>query len=149
MDNYVINSNTLFLMPFGDKQTKVLEKERELILDGNPNRLINKNCKYFGSSMANRQKWTESITGDVYKVPISIREDGSLIVFPTSSPRLKKVGWLVLNNIKKIYFDRDNKVTIVEFSNKRCEIIDVSKNILNNQLLKATRLEYILNKNRI
>lgn len=149
MVDYIINMNTLIILPHGNKQSKIIEKNRELIVNCIPNRVIKKNCIQYGSTLENRQKWTENLTGDCYKVPVSLRDDGSIILFPTTSPRLNKVSWVVLNNVKNSYYDRRNKGTVIEFNNDSSVIVNISNNIISNQILKATRLEYVLRKNKV
>ena len=105
-------------------------------------------CKYYGSSINGRQKGTTNLTGISYKTPIIVQEEGSMIFFPTSSPRLKNCCWVSLNNIDSYYYDFEKKVCVIIFDNNSKLEIDMSYTVLNNQILKSQRLESIFNKRR-
>lgn len=147
MREYSINKNTLAVLPFGDKSI-VYEKEDYFLVNTKPNKIMDDSCKYYGSSMAGRLKGTDNLIGVSYKAPIIIEENSPLVFFPTSSPRLKKCAWICLNNISKYYYDKNSKKCIVKFLNDETIAFSMSYNILNNQVLKANRLEYVL-RNRI
>ncbi len=148
MKNYVINANTLAIIPCDNNMSLVYEGENMFIIDSKPNNIINKNCIRNGSTLNGRQKSTENITGSNYKVPILVSEEDKIIFFPTSSPRLKSVSWLNLTNIDKTYYNIAKKVSVVVFYNAVMIELNVSLNIINNQILKATRLEHNLRRNR-
>lgn len=148
MREYSINKNTLAILPFGDKKSIIYEKNDCFLIDSKPNKIMDDSCKYYGSSMAGRLKGTDSLIGISYKAPIIIEENSPLVFFPTSSPRLKKCAWLSLNNISKYYYDNISRKSVVKFLNDETISFSISYNILNNQVLKANRLEYVL-RNRI
>ena len=148
MKNYVINANTLAIIPCDNNMSLVYEGENMFIIDSKPNNIINKNCIRNGSTLNGKKKSTENITGSNYKVPILVSEEDKIIFFPTSSPRLKSVSWLNLTNIDKTYYNIAKKVSVVVFYNAVMIELNVSLNIINNQILKATRLEHNLRRNR-
>lgn len=148
MKDYIINSNTLAIIPCENNMSLVYEGEKVLIINNKPNNIIKMNCLRNGSTLLGRQKGTENMTGDVYKVPIVVREDINLIFFPTSSPRLKSVSWVNLNNIDRTYYDRINRLSVIIFINSVKVEFNVSLNIINNQIFRATRLEHNLWRNK-
>ena len=143
-----ISKETLAIIPYGNKKTKVIEKNGDYIINKFPNRVMDDSCQYYGSSINGRQKGTMNLTGISYKAPIIVQEEGSMIFFPTSSPRLKNCCWISLNNIESYYYDFEKKRCIIIFDNKSKLEIDVSYTILNNQILKSQRLESIFNKRK-
>jgi len=144
--NYEINKNTLAIVPFNKNKTIVYENHDCFIVEEKASRMMDKSCRFFGSSIEGRQKGTTTLTGQTYKVPIVVCEEENIIFFPTSSPRLKDCAWISLNNINR-YFDKKDNI-IVEFTNKETIELPVSYNILNNQILRASRLDSTIRKRR-
>jgi len=144
MRDYEINEKTLAVVPFGKKKTIIYEEHDCFILEQPVNKIMDKSCRYYGSSIEGRQKGTTSLTGLTYKVPIIISEENNIIFFPTSSPRLKDCAWISLNNLNR-YFDK-KETTIIEFLNRETIELPLSYNVLNNQILRASRLESTLRK---
>lgn len=141
MKEYEINEETLFISPYKER-SKVYENHRVFLVDKPVNEIMEDSCNYFGSSLEGRQKGTERLIGITYKAPIIVEESKGIIFFPTSSPREKKCSWVSLNNIAKYYFK--NKNLFIEFKNGIKIALDVSYGIIDNQILRATRLESVL-----
>ena len=74
MDYYEINDDTLAILPIGDDKSKVIEKNKSFIVNASPLKIIDKSCKYFGSSYQGRFSGTKSLIGVSYKAPIIIEE---------------------------------------------------------------------------
>ncbi len=147
MEEYEINENTLALIPFKDDKTKVYENDKVFIINRKISKVMDDSCEYFGSSLDGRQKGTQNLIGITHKVPIIIEESHEIIFFPTMSPRIDKCSWFALKNISKIY--TDNNKNYVLFKNNISIETDISFGILNNQLLRATRLESVLRNRKI
>lgn len=147
MKEYSINKDTLAVLPFGEKSI-VYEKDDCFLVNERPNKIMDDSCRYYGSSMLGRLKGTDALIGITYKAPIIIEEGKPLVFFPTSSPRLKRCAWVSLNNISKYYYDDISKKSVIKFLNDETISFSISYNILNNQVLKANRLEYVL-RNRM
>ena len=139
MKDYEINKNTLALIPIGKKKTVIYEDHECYIVDEKILKIMDSNCKYFGSSISGRIQGTYSLTGFNYKAPIIVEEDKSIIFFPTCSPRLKDCAWINVNNIKKVHSKSEK--SIIEFLNNECIEIDTSYRIIQNQYLKSLSLE--------
>ena len=148
MRDYEISKKTLAIIPEGINKSKVIEKDGDFIINKYPNRVMDDSCKYYGSSISGRQKGTTNLTGISYKAPIIVQEEGNVIFFPTTSPRLKNCCWVSLNNIDSYYYDFEKKRCIIVFDNKSKLEIDMSYSVLNNQILKSHRLEAIFNKRK-
>lgn len=147
MRDYLINSNTLAIIPLDSKKSMVYEKDSSFIVNRNPNFIINRNCILHGSSIVGRLKATQILTGYTYKAPILISEKDNLIFFPTSSPRLKSVSWINLSSIERCYYSISKNMTSIKFNNNKVIDFDISISIMNNQILRATRLESQIRKN--
>ena len=147
MKNYIINKNTLAILPMGDSYSTVYELNIIKIIRNRPNNIINYNCEIHGSSLNGRLRGTECLTGYLYKAPINI--DDNLVFFPTTSPRLKECSWISLNNLKNIKYDNLEHSTKVNFINNKNIDFKLSKNVLNNQILKANLLDAQIRKNKV
>lgn len=99
---------------------------------------------FFGSSYDGRFEGTKTIMGISHKSPIIIEETRKIIFFPTTSPRINTCCWIALNNIKD-YYKSDNNTVIIFNCGKKIKL-HLSYPIIDNQVLRATRLEALLNK---
>lgn len=145
MKDYIINEDTYAIISYGDKSI-VYEKHNKFIIDLKPNKILKRNCFYNGSSYEGRLNATKFLTEYNYKAPILIKEEGNIIFFPTNSPRLDNCSWISLNNIFYYYKNKDNKTCRVIFNNNLYIDLNISYNILNNQILRATNLDSKLRK---
>lgn len=144
MENYEINRQTLAIIPLEDELTKIVEEEREIILRQSTLKIIDESCRYFGSSYEGRFEGTKSIMGISHKAPIIIEESSKMIFFPTTSPRLNTCAWISLNNIKNYY--KDDVDTVIVFNCGKKIKFELSYGIIDNQILRSTRLEALLDK---
>lgn len=144
MRNYLINSNTLAIVSYLN-QSIVFEKNKKILVNKNPNAIIRCNCNMYGSSYAGRVEGTKKLTGYSYKAPIIIEDKNNIIFFPTCSPRLKNTTWININNVEYAY--RDKTSNKIMFNNGFSIPVKSSLNVLNNQILRATRLSSKLMKN--
>lgn len=142
MTEYEINESTLALIAVEKNLTKVYEDNDNFIVYKSANKIMDESCSYFGSSLIGRQKGTSNLVGITHKAPIIVEESKEIIFFPTSSPRLETCSWISLNNFEKLSLN--DKENMLIFKNKQGIIIDISKGIITNQILRATRLEYVL-----
>ncbi len=145
MKNYIINSDTLVIMPYLNNYSIIYEKDKIRIIKKRPNNIINFNCKLHGSSYEGRLVGTSTLIGCTYKAPITI--DNNMVFFPTTSPRLKECSWINSYNVVNIYYDVKNNTSKINFINNKVICFNVSLNILNNQLLKSYVLESKIKKN--
>lgn len=148
MRDYEISKETLAIIPVGNNKSKVIGKNGDYIINHYPSKVMDDGCKYYGSSISGRQKGTANLTGISYKAPIIVQEEGNVIFFPTSSPRLKNCCWVSLNNIDSYYYDFEKNTCIIVFDNNSKLEVDMSYSVLNNQILKSHRLEAIFNKRK-
>ncbi len=142
MFDYEINNETLAIIPLGEERTKIVECRRNFIVDKNSMEIISNSCEYFGSSYEGRLIGTKNLIGAKYKAPIIIEETSEIIFFPTSSPRIVNCAWISLNNLKN--YKRHEDSTIIMFNNGNLLNLDISYAVVDNQVLRATRLSSIL-----
>ena len=143
---YEINSNTLALLPIGKEATKVIEKQDSFLVNMTPSDIIDQSCRSFGSSYLGRHEGTKHLTGINYKAPIIIEETQSMIFFPTASPRFSKCAWIALNHVKNHIRFEEKSILYLQCG-KNVEL-DISYGSLENQILRATKLESVLRKKK-
>lgn len=141
MENYEINNNTIALI-YEKEKTIVYEINNKFIVNKTPNQIIKYSCEYFGSSYKGRVEGTKKMTGITHKSPIIIEESNEIIFFPLSSPRNVECSWLrnkYINNYKKI----DNGCVLSVINGINIDL-NCSYEIINNQILRSSRLESVI-----
>lgn len=144
MKNYEINRQTLAVLSYGKERSKIIEETDEFIINLPVSKIIDNSCRFFGSSYEGRVNGTKNILGVSHKAPIIIEESMKIIFFPTTSPRLENCSWISLNNISEYYKLFGD--TIVKFNCGKKIKLELSYGIIDNQVLRATRLESLLSK---
>ena len=142
MNEYEINDDTLAILPINEYKSKVIEKTKSFIVNQTPIKIIDNSCQYFGSSYQGRFLGTKNLIGISHKAPIIIEESREIIFFPTSSPRLYSCAWISLKNLQNYKRNDDN--TLLIFNNGHLLDLDISYGMLDNQVLRAARLESVL-----
>ena len=142
MKDYFINNKTLAIIPYEDKYSKVYEEGRIIVVKRRPNTIIKNNCIYNGSTLEGRLCSTYNLTGYSYKAPILVNNKD--VYFPTTSMRLKECCWINASKIKKYKKSSDDNSCNIYFYDGSCIEIKQSNYIINNQFLKALRLDTIL-----
>ena len=145
IEDYEINERTLAIVPFEEK-SKVYEEDNVYIVDKDVHTIMEESCEYFGSSLEGRQKGTTSLLGITHKTPIIIEESKEIIFFPTSSPRLSNCSWVSLNNLDS--YKKSGGNIKLKFNNNEEVELKTSYGIIDNQVLRATRLESMLRKRK-
>ena len=140
--NYEINEGTLAILA-KNKKSLILEDDKKYVVDSLPFDVVDHSCKYFGSSYEGRREGTKEILHINYKVPIIVDNSRNLIFFPTNSPISYDCSWLSLKSIKSIK-EGDFNTTDVIFNNGVSINIPVSKRTMDNQILRASRLDLIM-----
>lgn len=128
---YCDNFNTVMINTVG-----------KIIINGNFIRsILNKSCIFYGSSLNGRLKGSKDLLKCRYKLPIIISESNRLIFFPVN-----KYFWINFNMIES--FEKKENHTIITFKNGYKRSIFVSYRVVNNQMLKCSRLwlEYLERK---
>ena len=145
MNEYEINEDTLAIVPEKNK-SRVYETHSSFVINQPVSTIVERSCEYFGSSFDGRLRGTSNLIGVTHKAPIIIEETKELIFFPTTSPRLNKCSWISLRNINRYY--REKEKMYIEFKNNQKMVFDVSYGVIDNQILRATRLESVLRQRK-
>ena len=140
---YEINYDTQILLPIGKEKAKIVEDDCEYRVDNSCLQVLEHSCEYFGSSLQGRKDGTKKLLGITHKAPIIVEESRKIIFFPTTSPEKEECIWINLDKIDK-YYKKTNKTSEILFKNGDKVEFDVSIGSLTNQILRATRLKFIL-----
>ena len=141
--NYEITIDTQVIMPVKEETTKIIEKEAEYLINNKPLEIMEHSCEYFGSSFEGRREGTKKMLGISHKSPIIVEESRKIIFFPTNSPESENCTWINLAKIDK-YYRVNSKKSAILFKNGDIVEFNISYGSLSNQILRATRLKYIL-----
>lgn len=140
---YEISNGTLAIVPNEKESSLVYEDDDRYIIDDTPFKIMEESCKYFGSTFEGRKDSAREILGAEYKVPIIVEDASNLVVFPTTSPHSDDCVWISLKRLKK--FEKvDSCNTKILFDNGKEIIVPCSYRTIENQVSRASRLDYIL-----
>ena len=143
--DYEVNYDTQIILPIESTKSKIIEYDNELIIKNTVQEVMEQSCEYFGSSYEGRKEGTKKMLGITHKSPIIIEESQKMIFFPTTSPERSDCIWINLEKIEK-YYKIDNRKSAIVFKNGDKLEFDVSYGSLSNQILRATRLKFILDE---
>lgn len=146
---YEISKGTLAIVPNEKENSVVYEDEERYLIEDTPFKIMEDSCKYFGSTYEGRKESARDILGAEYKVPIVVEDSDNLVIFPTTSPYSDECVWISLKRLKK--FEKvDSCNTKIIFDNNKEIIVPCSYRTIENQISRASRLDYILRmrKNR-
>lgn len=146
MEKYEVNENTTAVIGLGENISKIVEYNNEYIVGNSSYEVMDNSCKYFGSSYLGRVDGSKNILGLHHKVPVVVEESSDLIFFPINTTEDIRCIWLSLKWIKDVY--TVNNKTIVEFKNGKKMLCKCSEYSLKNQIMKASRLNTILNERK-
>lgn len=147
MEKYLVTNKTIALLKMG-KKTCIINVENIEVINKSIKYILEYNCNYYGSSLDGRIKSAKDILNVKYKVPIIIDENNNIFLIPISSVRSDINLYLVTNKILN-YEIINEKLVIYSLNNIKITV-NLSKNILENSLLKVFQLNNILKwrKNR-
>lgn len=143
MEKYEVNDETLAVIGLEKEKTKIIEREKEYIIEDSAYEVMDYSCQYFGSSYLGRVDGSKNMLKANYKLPIIVEESSDLIFFPIASPENPKCIWISLQWVEDVY-EENNKTFILLKNGKKIESI-ASKSSVRNQIMRASRLNLILN----
>ncbi|WP_077617196.1 competence protein ComK [Bacillus sinesaloumensis] len=143
---YEINPDTMAVLPIEDGKntcSRVLEVEGEYIVAMKPTEIVDRSCRYFGSSLKGRQEGTREIMGVTHKAPIIVEASNKIFLFPTTSPTKLDCAWLSHNYVSECSFSQYESTTVI-FTNKQAIQLQISKGSFQNQLHRTAQLRTIV-----
>lgn len=144
---YEVSNGTLAIVPNEEFNSVVYEDDDRYIVEQTPFKIMEESCKYFGSTYEGRKDSAKEILGAEYKVPILVEDSNNLVVFPTTSPQSNDCVWISLKRVKT--FEKiDACNTKIVFDNNKELIVPCSYRSIENQVSRASRLDFILRKRK-
>ncbi|MFD1779833.1 competence protein ComK [Fredinandcohnia salidurans] len=143
---YEINPDTMAVLPIEiGKNTcsRVLEVEGEYVVAMKPTEIVDRSCRYFGSSLKGRQEGTREIMGVTHKAPIIVEASNKIFLFPTASPTKQDCAWLSHNYVSDCRYSVNENTTVI-FTNKQAIKLQISKGSFQNQLHRTAQLRTIV-----
>ena len=113
MSEYEINIDTQAIIPLGPEKSKVIEGNKVFIVEQPALKIIDKSCRFFGSSYQGRFLGTKNLIGISHKAPIIIEETREIIFFPTNSPRQNNCAWISLKHVENYKKSNNNFAKIL------------------------------------
>ena len=144
---YEINRGTLAIVPNEIDNSLVYEDDDRFLIHQTPFEIMEESCKYFGSTYEGRKESAKSILGAEYKVPVIVEDSDNLIVFPTTSPKSEDCVWISLKRVKS-FAKVDSGNTKIIFDNNKEIIVPISYRTLENQISRASRLDFMMKKRK-
>jgi competence protein ComK len=146
LTEYEVSPYTMAVLPEVTEEglfSRIMEMDNEYIVKKKPIDIIERSCRFFGSSLRGRQEGTKQIMGITHKAPIVIDPTNYIYFFPTTSPSRQHCAWIshsFVDNIKSNPYDE----TTLTFSNREEILLSVSKGSLENQLFRTAQLRTTL-----
>ena len=146
MGLYEIGVQTLAVIGMPQKKAKIVELEKQFVINDSAYTVMDHSCNYYGSSYAGREEGCKKILGFVRKSPIIVEETRDIIFFPTHSPRRKDCVFLSLDNIVSI--EGNEKSSRIVFKNGVIVKVPRSKYSIENQMARAIKLKYLISERK-
>ncbi|QSF97959.1 competence protein [Bacillus paralicheniformis] len=141
-DTYEVNSSTMAVLPLGEGEkpaSKILETDRTFRVNMKPFQIIERSCRYFGSSYAGRKAGTYEVIKVSHKPPIMVDHSNNIFLFPTFSSTRPQCGWLSHSHVHEFCAAKyDN--TFVTFVNGETLELPVSITSFENQVYRTAWL---------
>ena len=142
-DNYEVSSNTLVIIPIGNKKSRIYAYGGDFIVKKSSLSIIEESCLFFGSSYEGRKEGTKALLNVDMKVPIIIEDSRNIIFFPTSSCIRESSIWISYQNLIK-YNKFNDCLTDLYFKNHVHVRVGCKYNLIDNQIIRCIKLEKAL-----
>ncbi|WP_368650338.1 competence transcription factor ComK [Bacillus inaquosorum] len=142
LESYEVNGATIAVLPEeidGKIYSKIIEKDCVFYVSMKPLQIVDRSCRFFGSSYAGRKAGTYEVTKISHKPPIMVDPSNQIFLFPTLSSTRPQCGWISHVHVKEFKpteFD-DTEVT---FSNGKTMELPISCNSFENQVYRTAWL---------
>lgn len=101
--SYEVNSSTIAVLPLQKEKniySQVIETDKTFQVKMKPMQIIDRSCRYYGSSYAGRKAGTFEIINVSHKPPIAVDHVNNIFMFPTLSSSRPQCGWISLKHVE-------------------------------------------------
>lgn len=145
LNHYIINKNTLLIVPYGKRVSKVYEYNCQFIVNKTSLNIIKESCLFYGCSYSGRKESSNYLLDIEMKTPIMIDDKLDIIFFPTSSCVREDSIWVSYQNLIKYTSYNDISSTLLFYNNIKVNI-GCKYHIIDNQYIKCIKLEKLISK---
>ncbi|PKR78304.1 competence protein [Halalkalibacillus sediminis] len=121
----------------------VLEKNGEYLCEIPPKQLMDKGCRYFGSSLKGRLDGTREVFGITRKAPISLDPMSGIFFLPTTSPHSSDCIWIAHGHVHSLE-KLESKQTRIHFEGGKELTVDSSFTSLTNQIQRTAQFRHLM-----
>src|SRR5699024_8361017 len=148
-----IHSETMAIITQYDEKDKVVKslnqyESRDTLVPHTPTKLVDLECKCYGSYLKGRIEGTTMLCGITHKPPIIIDSPQGIYFLPTMSPLKPECTWLSHSHIERVIETKFGQADI-HFINGRNFLADVSFHSIQNQLMRASQFRFIVENRKI
>lgn len=147
MNNYIINVETLLIIPYGRGKSKIFENDRTFIVNEPTGNILKNSCLFFGSSIEGRRDAVKQILEVDMKVPIIVEDIKNMIFFPVSDCVKRNSIWVSYQNLLK-YSKFNEFSTVIYFKCGKKVRVDAKYSLIDNQVIRCIKLETLINKRK-
>ena len=147
LNNYIINVETLLIIPYGKGKSKIFENDKVFIVNESTSNILKNSCLFFGASIEGRRDAAKLILGIDMKVPIIVENTKNILFFPVSNCVKRNSIWISYSNLLK-YSKFNDFSTVVYFMNNMKVRVDAKYSLIDNQVIRCIKLENLLNKRK-
>lgn len=116
--DYVINQRTMAVLINSDPiyPTKILEDGHIMFCRQTPKEILNQSCLLGGSTLRGRRLAMEKMLHTKSKLPIPVKPNEGVFLFPTRSPRSVYCEWISFFHVKQFKELKGAKGSTVHFT---------------------------------
>ncbi|MHD0448971.1 competence protein ComK [Staphylococcus cohnii] len=148
---YIIKKGDMTLqpchLPVGQYEgTRVLRyKEEESMIKERTHKIIDRSCRFYGSSYVFKKEDTIRITGISIKPPILFTPLFPTYFFPTHSDRKTQNTWINIHYVQSIRSLKDKKCR-VNFVDNQYIVVNISAHSMQHQYLNGIYYYYMMDR---
>jgi len=149
MEKYIINKNTLAILPAKqiEYDTIVFETEQTLHTRQTPIHIIRHSCLAYMSDYDGRRDAVIHHTGHKERIVIPVNPYERLIFFPTHGTRHIDCSWIAYHHVISFEtLESDPKLTKVTLSNGKTTTVPISARSFHTQMLRSFEVLQIIKR---
>lgn len=148
-NNFTVTESTQLITPAKtvDYQTIIYEGDRELKVKKTPKEIIDHTCLQNWTTFDGFRKAIMKMSGYEKKVPLPLRINPRICLFPSGSPEAHDTVWISPFHLKTpnkaVKYPNNPRWSIITFESGKEMTLQVSANVINNQIKRAYKCFYM------
>ena len=148
IDEFEVSKYTMIILPEmmdGNQYSRVIETDGEYVVKMKPIEVVERSCRYFGSSFKGRKEGTWELMRITHKAPIVVDPSNVIYLFPTTSPTREQCVWISHAHVLN-HESTEHDKTIITLSNKETIHLAMSEGSFGNQLYRTAQLRTLISQ---